>query len=234
MNKKVFALILLVVLSAVALASNEISAAQEQNQVGISKIDDNTEEKSATGSPWKLTPTVIIAVAAVIGVGLSTRFSLHATTIVRKTARGELIMKIKKAEGSAGMLDAMMYLVGWVEERDKDGIDWLKEFRDLRRDSSRYCQIKKVDECRRMFSYYYTGMNILKKHGLLSENMVNDLLSTHQKDFYEQLVKPLTEQIEVRVTKEWPELTVDYPEGYKAMRKLWDIEQKKINAQKKK
>ncbi len=226
MDKKVlvFALILLVVLPAVALASNDIATAQEQNQDSVNKIDINIGESPATDSPRGLISTMIIAGAAVVGILISIGLSIWATAVTRKAARGELIMKIKDVEGSAKMLNDMMYLVGWVEERDKDGKDWLKEFGELRRDSSRYCQIKKVDECRRMFSYYYTGINLLEKYKLLGKDMVKDLLSEPQKDFYEQLVKPLTEQIEVRVTKEWPELTVDYPEGYKAMRKLWDIE----------
>ncbi len=240
MDKKVlvFALIFLVLFSAVALASNDTLVTQKQNQDNSNELEDDTGEKRSLLEvilPSLLTmPIIIIALLTAIASSRSASAAEKAVKASHKAREGQMVMKIKDVEGSAQMLNTMVYLVGWVEERDKDGIDWLKEFGDSRQDSSRYCQIKKVDECRRMFHYHYVGINILKKHGLLSEDMVKDLRSTHQKDFYEQLVKPLTDQIVVKVTKEWPELTVDYPEGYFAKRKLRDIEQKKINGQKKK
>ncbi len=183
---------------------------------------------------WKLSSTQIIAVVAVLGIALSTVFSLRATTIARKAAQGELIMKIQNIYNSSEMLKAMMGLVWWVEKKEEEGEDWLETFKKLRKNRDRYHEIRPVDRDRRKFSNYYEAIEIIKKQHLLSPKTVKRLCSESQELLYKMIVRPLTEQIETKVTKEWPELTVDYPEGYYAKRKLRDIEQKKINDQKKK
>ena len=233
MDKKVlvFTLILLVVLSAVALASNDIATAQEPNQDSFNKIDHNTEEGPATDSPWKLTPTKMIAGAAIAAIF----FSWYATCAVQKAARGELIMQISNTHGSLEMLKAMMRLIWWVEEKEEDPReDWLETFRKLRKNRDRYSEIKQVDEDRRKVLNYYEAIDTIKKYHLLSKKIVKSLHIEHQELLYKRVVRPLTNQIEPKVTKEWPELTVNYPEGYLVKQKLRDIEQKKINDQKRK
>lgn len=121
MDKKVlvFALILLALLSAVALASNDIAAAQEQNQDSFSKTDNNTGESPTTDFSWQLIFTGTIAVAAVVGILFSIKLSMRATAAARKAAQGELVMKISNTYGSPKMLEAMMRLVWWVEKEEK-------------------------------------------------------------------------------------------------------------------
>lgn len=236
MNKKVlvFALILLVLLPAVVLASNDIATAQEQNQDSFSKTDNNTEKKPATDFSWQLIFTGIIAVVAVIGILFSIGLSMRATAAARKAAQGELVMQISNTYGSPKMLEAMMRLVWWVEQKEEDPReDWLKTFRERRKNCDRYSEIAQVDKDRRKFSHYYGAFNILEKYGLLDKEIVKDLRSGKQV-FYEMIVGPLTDQIKIKVTEEWPKLTVNYQEDYLAKQKLRDIEQKKINDQKKK
>ena len=207
----VFALILLVLFSAVALASNDIPITQEQNQDSSSELDNDTGGKPSlllNILPTVLTIVIIVIAAyAAVASSRSASAAYKAVEASHKAREGQMVAEIKDVYGSAKTLNAMMYLIRWVEERENKGINWLDEFRDSRRDSSRYNQIKEVDECRRMFHHYYAAIDILKDHDLLSENIVKDLRSKNQKDFYERLVKPLSDQIEIKVTEEWPKLT---------------------------
>ncbi len=157
---------------------------------------------------WKLSSTEIIAGAAVIAIGVS----WHATYIVRKAAQGELVIQIGKIYGSPEMLEAMMRLIWWVEKEEKKSKEenWLETFRELRKDCDRYCEIEQVDKDRRMFLDHYEAFEILEKYGLLSKKIVKDLRSENQELFYKRVVRPLTDKIETKVTKEWPRLTVDY------------------------
>lgn len=208
MDKKalVFALILLALLSAVALASNDIPTAQEQNQDSFSRIDNNTEEGPATDLLWRLIPTIIIAGAAVTAIG----FSWYATRAVRKAAQGELITQITNTYGSPEMLEAMMGLVWWVDKKEEEGEDWLETFEKKRNKRVCYPDIEKMDKYRRKFLNHYEAFNILKGHGLLSEKIVKDLRSENQELFYKRIVGPLTDRIKPKITKEWPKRTVNY------------------------
>ncbi len=234
MDKKVlvFALILLVVLSAVALASNDIAIAQEQNQANVSKTDNSTKEKAATDFSLQEIFTGIIAMAAIIAIVSSISFSLRATAAAHKAAQGGLIMQIGDLYGSPEMLEAMMRLIWWVDKKEEEGKDWLEIFGKERNKRTRDCEIAQVDKDRRKFLNYYEAINTAKARGLLDEKIAKR--SENQELFYKMIVGPLTNQIKPKVTEEWPELTVDYPEGYYAKRKSRDIEQKKINDQKKK
>jgi len=155
---------------------------------------------------------MIITIAAYAAV-LSSRSASAAEKAVEashKAREGQIVVEIIETYGSAKMLNAMMYLVRWVEERENKRINWLDEFRDARRDSSRYNEIKEVDECRRIFLNHYDAIDVLKDQGLLSKKIVKSLRSVNQERFYKTIVRPLTDQIEVKVTEEWPTLTVNY------------------------